>query len=35
VRSGGDNGRIEYRLTKKGFDLYPILAAMMRWATPG
>jgi len=31
VRSGGDNGRIEYRLTKKGFDLYPILAAMMRW----
>jgi DNA-binding HxlR family transcriptional regulator len=31
VRSDGDNGRIEYRLTKKGLDLYPILVAMMRW----
>ena len=31
VRGGGDNGRIEYRLTKKGLDLYPILGAMMRW----
>lgn len=31
VRSDGDNGRIEYRLTKKGLDLYPILVAMIRW----
>ena len=31
VRSEGDNGRIEYRLTKKGLDLYPIMIAMMRW----
>ncbi len=31
MRSEGDNGRIEYRLTKKGLDLYPILVAMMRW----
>lgn len=31
VRSEGDNGRIEYRLTKKGLDLYPIMVAMMRW----
>lgn len=31
VRSDGGNGRIEYRLTKKGLDLYPILVAMMRW----
>lgn len=31
VRSDGDNARIEYRLTKKGFDLYPVLIAMMRW----
>jgi DNA-binding HxlR family transcriptional regulator len=31
VRSDGDNGRIEYQLTKKGLDLYPVLIAMMRW----
>ena len=31
VRSDGDNGRIEYRLTKKGLDLYPVMIAMMRW----
>ncbi len=31
VRSDGDNARIEYRLTKKGFELYPVLIAMMRW----
>lgn len=31
VRGDGDNGRIEYRLTKKGLDLYPVLIAMMRW----
>lgn len=27
----GDAGHPEYRLTKKGLDLYPILVAMMRW----
>src|SRR5579863_3965757 len=31
TRSDGDNGRIEYQLTKKGLDLYPVLIAMMRW----
>ena len=31
ARSEGAPGRVEYRLTKKGFDLYPVLAAMMRW----
>jgi DNA-binding HxlR family transcriptional regulator len=24
-------GHVEYRLTKKGMDLYPVLAAMLRW----
>src|SRR5260221_10775612 len=28
VRADGDNGRVEYRLTKKGLDLYPIVVAM-------
>ena len=31
ARGDGDNGRIEYRLTKKGLDLYPVMIAMMRW----
>ena len=31
VRSEGDNGRVEYRLTRKGLELYPVLIAMMRW----
>lgn len=31
ARSEGDNGRVEYRLTKKGLELYPVLIAMMRW----
>jgi len=26
-----DRARIEYRLTKKGLDLYPVLVAMLRW----
>lgn len=28
--SGADH-HVEYRLTKKGFDLYPIVLALMRW----
>ena len=31
TRSEGESGRVEYRLTRKGFELYPIIAAMMRW----
>ncbi len=31
ARSEGDNGRVEYRLTRKGLELYPVLIAMMRW----
>jgi DNA-binding HxlR family transcriptional regulator len=29
--AAGDRAHIEYRLTKKGLDLYPVLIAMMRW----
>ncbi len=35
ARSEGDSGRVEYRLTRKGLELYPVLIAMMRWSTPG
>jgi DNA-binding HxlR family transcriptional regulator len=31
ARSEGGNGRVEYRLTRKGLELYPVLIAMMRW----
>ena len=31
ARVEGDAGRVEYRLTKKGLELYPVLIAMMRW----
>src|SRR5208337_237687 len=31
ARSEGDSGRVEYRLTRKGLELYPVLIAMMRW----
>ena len=31
VRGDGKRGRVEYRLTKKGLDLYPVLIALMRW----
>jgi DNA-binding HxlR family transcriptional regulator len=31
VRGEGEHGRVEYRLTKKGLDLYPVLIALMRW----
>ncbi len=27
----GDHARVEYRLTKKGMDLYPVMVAMLRW----
>lgn len=30
-RAAGEQGRVEYRLTKKGLDLYPVLMALMRW----
>lgn len=26
-----EHARIEYRLTKKGLDLYPVMVAMLRW----
>ncbi|HYB92515.1 MAG TPA: helix-turn-helix domain-containing protein [Candidatus Binataceae bacterium] len=26
-----DRARVEYRLTKKGLDLFPVLVAMLRW----
>ena len=29
--SKSDGRSIEYRLTEKGFDLYPIIVALMRW----
>lgn len=31
TRTEGENRRVEYRLTKKGLDLYPVLIALMRW----
>jgi len=31
TRSEGDSGRVEYRLTRKGVELYPVLISMMRW----
>jgi len=31
ARSEGDSGRVEYRLTRKGLELYPVLMAMMQW----
>jgi len=31
AHSEGDSGRVEYRLTRKGLELYPVLIAMMRW----
>src|SRR5271154_2892258 len=30
ARSEGDSGRVEYRLTRKGFELYPVLISMVR-----
>jgi DNA-binding HxlR family transcriptional regulator len=30
-REPGNRTRTEYRLTDKGFDLYPVLAALMEW----
>lgn len=31
IEDVGDDRHIEYRLTKKGIDLYPVLLALMRW----
>jgi DNA-binding HxlR family transcriptional regulator len=31
VKAEGEVGRIEYRLTKKGIDLYPVVVAMLKW----
>ncbi len=31
VRTEGENRRVEYRLTRKGLDLYPVLIALMKW----
>ncbi len=31
VKAEGEVGRIEYRLTKKGIDLYPLIVAMLKW----
>lgn len=30
-REPGSRSRNEYRLTEKGFDLYPVLVAVLRW----
>ena len=27
----GDGARVEYRLTRKGLDLYPVLVSMLKW----
>jgi len=31
TRADGEPRRVEYRLTKKGSDLYPVLIALMQW----
>jgi DNA-binding HxlR family transcriptional regulator len=30
-RADGDHVRVEYRLTKKGMELYPVMVAMLKW----
>jgi DNA-binding HxlR family transcriptional regulator len=30
-RSTASEGRVEYRLTRKGMELYPVMAAMLKW----
>ena len=30
-QDAGPDHHVEYRLTKKGFDLYPVMIALMRW----
>jgi len=30
-RADGEHARVEYRLTKKGMDLYPVMVAMLKW----
>jgi len=31
AESENEHARVEYRLTKKGMDLYPVMIAMLRW----
>jgi DNA-binding HxlR family transcriptional regulator len=31
ARAEDDRARVEYRLTRKGLDLYPVMIAMLRW----
>ena len=31
VRDAGPDNHVEYRLTEKGLDLYPVLLSLMRW----
>src|SRR5262249_3656016 len=31
TRAESEHTRVEYRLTRKGADLYPVLAAMLKW----
>jgi DNA-binding HxlR family transcriptional regulator len=31
TKGEGDGARVEYRLTRKGADLYPVLVAMLKW----
>ena len=31
AESEDEHARVEYRLTKKGMDLYPVMIAMLRW----
>ena len=30
-RADDEHARVEYRLTKKGMDLYPVMVAMLKW----
>lgn len=30
-RTAAADGRVEYRLTRKGLELYPVMAAMLKW----
>jgi DNA-binding HxlR family transcriptional regulator len=31
TKGEGESARVEYRLTRKGADLYPVLVAMLKW----
>lgn len=30
-RADGEHARVEYRLTRKGMELYPVMVAMLKW----